>query len=285
MSGAIAARPRSFCLVTRVQPKNASASLSARWCSCGTRGTLTRRGSKNGLHLFESLRCCHCMSFAKAVGPGSAHGCTGKIADDGIERVTTQTVFDILEIPQRSRGAGACRRLAAVMAELGWTAVRVRGLTRGGYREQVRGYAATRDTNAINVADRDRANCGKASLSAQPCPISGATPKTFARPSGHSASDQFCSIADRPKRTYMASNSFLPFFHRYLPKALPTPLQPWRDGYNLNSIEVGVGSGGGTVKRATAHDSIQNNSALPQGPSLSLGASRTGGKQLEYGPH
>jgi hypothetical protein len=65
----------------------------------------------------------------------------GKIGDDGIERVTTQTLFDILEIPQRNRGAGACRRLAAVMAELGWTAVRVRGLTRGGYLEQVRGYA------------------------------------------------------------------------------------------------------------------------------------------------
>jgi hypothetical protein len=64
----------------------------------------------------------------------------GKIGDDGIERITTQTVFDILGIPQRSRGAGACRRLATVMAELGWTAVRVRGLTRGGYREQVRGY-------------------------------------------------------------------------------------------------------------------------------------------------
>jgi hypothetical protein len=64
----------------------------------------------------------------------------GKIGDDGIERVTTQTVFDTLEIPQRSRGAGACRRLAAVMARLGWMAVRVRGLTRGGYREQVRGY-------------------------------------------------------------------------------------------------------------------------------------------------
>jgi hypothetical protein len=26
------------------------------------------------------------------------------------------------------------------MAELGWTAVRVRDLTRGGYKEQVRGY-------------------------------------------------------------------------------------------------------------------------------------------------
>ncbi len=64
----------------------------------------------------------------------------GKVGDDGIERVTTQNAFDILEIPQRSRGAGACRRLAKLMTELGWTAVRVRGLTRGGYLEQVRGY-------------------------------------------------------------------------------------------------------------------------------------------------
>ena len=64
----------------------------------------------------------------------------GKIGDDGIERINTQLLFDILEAPQRSRGAGACRRLAKLMAELGWTAVRVRGLTRGGYLEQVRGY-------------------------------------------------------------------------------------------------------------------------------------------------
>jgi hypothetical protein len=60
--------------------------------------------------------------------------------DDGIERLTTQTLFDILEVPQRSRRAGACRRLAELMTELGWTAVRLRGLTRGGYLEQVRGY-------------------------------------------------------------------------------------------------------------------------------------------------
>lgn len=68
----------------------------------------------------------------------------GKIGDDGIERVTTQVLFDILEVPQRSRGAGACRRLAKIMAELGWTAVRVRDLTRGGYKEQVRGYCRDR---------------------------------------------------------------------------------------------------------------------------------------------
>lgn len=68
----------------------------------------------------------------------------GKIGDNGIERITTQAVFDILEIPQQNRSASACRRLAKLMTELGWTAVRVRGLTRGGYREQVRGYC--RDT-------------------------------------------------------------------------------------------------------------------------------------------
>ena len=64
----------------------------------------------------------------------------GKIGDDGIERISTQTLFDHLEILQRSRGAGACRRLARVMRDLGWKPVRVRDLTRGGYLEQVRGY-------------------------------------------------------------------------------------------------------------------------------------------------
>ena len=64
----------------------------------------------------------------------------GKIDYDGLERVSSQTLLDLLEVPQRSRKAGTFRRLARVMAELGWTAVRVRDLTRGGYKEQVRGY-------------------------------------------------------------------------------------------------------------------------------------------------
>ena len=50
----------------------------------------------------------------------------GKIDYDGLERVSTQAVLDFLEVPQ--------------MLELGWTPVRVRDLTRGGYKEQVRGY-------------------------------------------------------------------------------------------------------------------------------------------------
>jgi hypothetical protein len=68
----------------------------------------------------------------------------GQIGDDGVERITTQRVLDILEIRQRARRAGTYRRLAKLMTELGWSAVRVRGLTRGGYLEQVRGFARCR---------------------------------------------------------------------------------------------------------------------------------------------
>ena len=64
----------------------------------------------------------------------------GKVGFDGLERISTQTLLDFLEVPQRERTAGAYRQLAKVMTELGWTAVRVRDFTRGGYKEQVRGY-------------------------------------------------------------------------------------------------------------------------------------------------
>src|SRR5271169_3000715 len=60
---------------------------------------------------------------------------------DGLERVSSQTLLDLLEVPQRNRTGGTFRHLAKVMVELGWTGVRVRDLTRGGYKEQVRGYA------------------------------------------------------------------------------------------------------------------------------------------------
>ena len=67
----------------------------------------------------------------------------GKVEFDGPERVSTQSILDLLEVPQRGRKAGAYRRLAKLMAELGWSAVRVRDMTRGGYTEQVRGYVRT----------------------------------------------------------------------------------------------------------------------------------------------
>jgi hypothetical protein len=59
---------------------------------------------------------------------------------DGLERISSQTLLDLLEVPQRNRTAGTFQRLSKIMTEIGWTAVRVRDLTRGGYLGQVRGY-------------------------------------------------------------------------------------------------------------------------------------------------
>jgi hypothetical protein len=65
----------------------------------------------------------------------------GKVGYDAIERISTQTIFDVLEVPERGRNAGACRRLAKLMRELGWTPIKARGMTQSGFKDQVRGYA------------------------------------------------------------------------------------------------------------------------------------------------
>ena len=94
------------------------------------------------LSYIEKLRQAQAALAAQAVDPWRLRleRVRGRVGDDGIERVSTQTLFDHLEVLQRSRGAGASRRLAKIMRDLGWTPVRVRDLTCGGYKEQVRGY-------------------------------------------------------------------------------------------------------------------------------------------------
>jgi hypothetical protein len=69
--------------------------------------------------------------------------------NDGTERISTQTVFDVLEVPHRSRTAGACRHLAKIMRDLGWHPIKARGLTPGGFRDQVRGYARDKTGSAL----------------------------------------------------------------------------------------------------------------------------------------
>jgi hypothetical protein len=81
--------------------------------------------------------------IGKSAGLAPLRRVRGKVEFDGQERLSSQTLLDMLEVPQRSRTAGTYRRVAKLMAELGWTAVRVRDLTRGGYKEQVRGYVRT----------------------------------------------------------------------------------------------------------------------------------------------
>jgi hypothetical protein len=71
----------------------------------------------------------------------------GTVGLDGLERISTQTLMDILQIPQRQRTAGSYRHLASLMTQLGWMAVRVRDFNRRGFKEQVRGYV--RDARAV----------------------------------------------------------------------------------------------------------------------------------------
>jgi|SRR3974377_958452 len=67
----------------------------------------------------------------------------GQVDHNGIEQISTQTLFDHLEVLQPGRGAGACRRLAGVMRELGWIPVRVRKSHQPGTRNRFAVTAAT----------------------------------------------------------------------------------------------------------------------------------------------
>ena len=99
--------------------------------------------SNNQRSFIEMLRQTRAQALKHSADPWwlRLDALRGKKWDDGVERISTQTVFDILELPHRSRTAGACRRLSSLMRELGWHPIKARGLTPGGFRDQVRGYA------------------------------------------------------------------------------------------------------------------------------------------------
>jgi len=91
----------------------------------------------------EGLRQSRARALENSADPWRLHleRARGKVGGDGIERVSTQSLFDLLEVPQLGRNTAACRRLAKLMRELGWKPVKARGLTQSGFRDQVRGYA------------------------------------------------------------------------------------------------------------------------------------------------
>jgi hypothetical protein len=65
----------------------------------------------------------------------------GQLGNDGVERVTVQMALDVLEVPPRHRSSSAYRRLNRLLAELGWTPLRVRTLGAGGHKDRLRGFA------------------------------------------------------------------------------------------------------------------------------------------------
>jgi hypothetical protein len=71
----------------------------------------------------------------------------GQTGFDGLERISTQTLLDILQVPQRKRTAGTYRHLSKLMAEIGWSGIRVRDFNGRGFKEQVRGYVRKQSCN------------------------------------------------------------------------------------------------------------------------------------------
>jgi hypothetical protein len=100
--------------------------------------------SKNNTSSFiQRLRdAAHSARQANAEDPWWAmlRKIKGKVGQDGIERISTTEVFDILEVPMGARPAQTVR-LSRVMGKLGWSNIRARGLNPGSYRDRVRGYA------------------------------------------------------------------------------------------------------------------------------------------------
>ena len=66
---------------------------------------------------------------------------SGIPSGDGLERISTQTLFDALELPKSARTPGAARRVAKIMRDLGWVTYKGIGLSPHGSRTQIRGYA------------------------------------------------------------------------------------------------------------------------------------------------
>jgi hypothetical protein len=100
----------------------------------------------------EMLRQRKAEAFARNSDPwlSRLERLRGKLGNDGVERVSTQAVFDVLEVPQASRGAGACRRLAELMRGLGWISIKARGLNQLGLLEQIRGYARDKKGSSLS---------------------------------------------------------------------------------------------------------------------------------------
>jgi hypothetical protein len=64
----------------------------------------------------------------------------GETGSDGVDRIATEAVFDVLDLPRFQRTPEAGKRIKTIMLELGWVPVRARHVTSRGRAARVRGY-------------------------------------------------------------------------------------------------------------------------------------------------
>jgi hypothetical protein len=119
------------------------------------------------ISLIEQFRQRKAEQTARNIDPWLAtlSNVHGQIDNKGVEQISTQLLLDILEVPQHER-AKNYRRLARLMAGLGWTAQRMIGPTRGAYLDQVRGYSrlardARQEQRQPMFPDQGTVGCGQ----------------------------------------------------------------------------------------------------------------------------
>ncbi|MES0119392.1 hypothetical protein NKK52_25910 [Mesorhizobium sp. C277A] len=83
----------------------------------------------------------------------------GQKGSDGVERVSTEAVFDHLNLKPVQRTPEAGKRVKAMMGGLGWTWVRARHVTGSGSVGRVRGYARASDNTLEGNIELDSKNC------------------------------------------------------------------------------------------------------------------------------
>ena len=65
----------------------------------------------------------------------------GTVGHDGVARISTDAVFEFLDLPRFKRTPEAAKRLKGLLVDQGWTPVRARAATARGRAARVRGYA------------------------------------------------------------------------------------------------------------------------------------------------
>jgi hypothetical protein len=70
----------------------------------------------------------------------------GQVGHDGLERISTESAFEQLDLPRLRRTPEAAKRLKGLMVMMGWTPVRSRHVNSRGRAARVRGYARVKQS-------------------------------------------------------------------------------------------------------------------------------------------
>jgi hypothetical protein len=91
----------------------------------------------------ETLRAAAAKLHSEAVDPWATAlaNIKGRNGNDGVERISTDAVFDQLNLRPLERTPEAGKRVKAIMCAMGWTWVRARHVRGTGAAGRVRGYA------------------------------------------------------------------------------------------------------------------------------------------------